>query len=95
MGSQEDGHHRLRHVGLASLGDRGPSRCRIFTPAQRGARRLGLAGILTLIALKKARTLGKNLAVLHSTPMAENLYRSLGFETMAEFRLFASKEVHI
>ena len=59
------------------------------------ARRLGLAGILTLIALKKARTLGKNLAVLHSTPMAVNLYRSLGFETIAEFRLFASKEVHI
>jgi GNAT superfamily N-acetyltransferase len=59
------------------------------------ARRLGLAGILTLKALKKARTLGKNLALLHSTPMAESLYRSLGFETIAEFRLFALEEVHI
>ena len=59
------------------------------------ARRLGLAGILTLIALKKARTFGKNLTVLHSTPMAESLYRSLGFETIAEFRLFASEEVHV
>lgn len=59
------------------------------------ARRLGLASILTLTALKTARTLGKNLAVLHSTPMAESLYRSLGFDTIAEFRLFASEKVHI
>jgi len=27
--------------------------------------------------------------------MAESLYRSLGFEPVAEFRLFASKEVHV
>ena len=59
------------------------------------ARRLGLAGILTLKALKKARKFGKDLAVLHSTPMAESLYQSLGFETIAEFRLFASEDVHI
>lgn len=59
------------------------------------ARRLGLASILTLTALKTARMLGKNFAVLHSTPMAENLCRSLGFETIVEFRLFASEEVHI
>lgn len=59
------------------------------------ARRLGLAGILTLTALKKAQKLGKTLAVLHSTPMAESLYQSFGFETIAEFRLFASEEVHI
>ena len=68
----------------------------IYAVATRpGARRLGLAGILTLKALTKARTLGKDLAVLHSTPMAESLYQSLGFETIAEFRLFASEEVHI
>ena len=59
------------------------------------ARRLGLASILTLTALKKAQTLGKNLVVLHSTPMAESLYQSLGFETIVQFRLFASEEVHI
>jgi GNAT superfamily N-acetyltransferase len=59
------------------------------------ARRLGLARFVSLTALKTARTLGKDLAVLHSTPMAERLYRSLGFETIAEFRLFASEEVHI
>jgi predicted GNAT family acetyltransferase len=59
------------------------------------ARRLGLASILTLTALKKAQTLGKDIAVLHSTPMAESVYQSLGFKTVAEFRLFASEEVHI
>jgi ribosomal protein S18 acetylase RimI-like enzyme len=59
------------------------------------ARRLGLASILSLTALKTAQTLGRDLAVLHSTPMAEPLYRSLGFETIAEFGLFASDEVHI
>jgi ribosomal protein S18 acetylase RimI-like enzyme len=59
------------------------------------ARRRGLAGTLTLTALHEARSLGHRLAVLHSTPMAESLYRSLGFETVAEFRLFASEEVHV
>ncbi|MGD9091930.1 MAG: GNAT family N-acetyltransferase [Anaerolineales bacterium] len=59
------------------------------------ARRMGLASILTLTALKAARELDKSLAVLHSTPMAESLYRSLGFETIAHFRLFASVERHI
>jgi GNAT superfamily N-acetyltransferase len=58
-------------------------------------RRLGLASILSLTALKSAETLGRDLAVLHSTPMAEPLYRSLGFETIADFRLFTSDEVHI
>ena len=59
------------------------------------ARRLGLASALTLIALREARSLGYRLAVLHSSPMAESLYRSLGFDTIAEFRLFASEEVHV
>lgn len=59
------------------------------------ARRLGLARNLTLTALGKAQKLGQNLAVLHSTPMAEKLYQSLGFETIAKFRLFASGELHI
>jgi ribosomal protein S18 acetylase RimI-like enzyme len=59
------------------------------------ARRLGLACALTLTALYEARSVGYRLAVLHSTPMAESLYQSLGFETIAEFRLFASEEVHI
>ena len=59
------------------------------------ARRLGLARILTLTALQYARQAGYGLAVLHSTPMAEGLYKSIGFATHAEFRLFATTEVHI
>jgi GNAT superfamily N-acetyltransferase len=59
------------------------------------ARRRGLASVLTLVALQDARRRGHNLAVLHSSPMAESLYRSLGFETVAYLRLFASGEVHL
>jgi ribosomal protein S18 acetylase RimI-like enzyme len=59
------------------------------------ARRLGLARILTLAALEFAQTRGYELSVLISTPMAEGLYRSLGFEAVAEFRVFASVEAHI
>jgi predicted acetyltransferase len=59
------------------------------------ARRMGLARLLTLTALHKARDLGNQLAVLHSTPMAESLYHSLGFETIANFELFASDEVYV
>jgi ribosomal protein S18 acetylase RimI-like enzyme len=59
------------------------------------ARRLGLARALTLAALHEARLQGYQVAVLHSTPMAERLYQSIGFATIAEFRLFASEEVYI
>ena len=59
------------------------------------ARRLGLARLLTLTALYEARSKGYTLAVLHSSPMAESLYQSLGFETIEEFHLFASQEVHV
>jgi ribosomal protein S18 acetylase RimI-like enzyme len=65
----------------------------VFTKPE--ARRLGLARMLTLAALEFARMRGYKLAVLISTPMAEGLYRSLGFETVTEFRLFASVEAHI
>jgi GNAT superfamily N-acetyltransferase len=59
------------------------------------ARRLGLAHFLTLAVLEFARTRGYKLAMLISTPMAEGLYRSLGFEAVADFRIFASGETHI
>jgi ribosomal protein S18 acetylase RimI-like enzyme len=59
------------------------------------ARGLGLARALTLTALHEARSSGYGLAVLHSTPMAENLYKCIGFASIAEFRLFASEEVHV
>jgi ribosomal protein S18 acetylase RimI-like enzyme len=53
------------------------------------ARGLGLARILTLHALHAARDLGVRTAVLHSTPIAIELYRSIGFEHVADFRLYA------
>jgi ribosomal protein S18 acetylase RimI-like enzyme len=59
------------------------------------ARGLGLARVLTLTALHGARSSGYELAVLHSTPMAVNLYKSIGFAGIAEFRLFASEEVRV
>jgi GNAT superfamily N-acetyltransferase len=59
------------------------------------ARRQGLARLLTLVILEEARRLGQQLAVLHSSPTAESLYQSLGFETVAKFRLFAFGEAHI
>lgn len=57
--------------------------------------RRGLARILTLTALHEAHNSGYHLTVLHSTPMAESLYKSLGFATIAEFHLFGSQEVHV
>ncbi len=59
------------------------------------ARRLGLARILTLTALHMAWDSGYRLAVLHSTPVAQTLYQSLGFSTLAEFRLYASEDVQV
>lgn len=59
------------------------------------ARGQGLARALTLTALHEARSSGFSLAVLHATPMAVNLYRSIGFEPIADFRLFASEEAYV
>ena len=59
------------------------------------ARRMGLARILTLHALHELRKEGYEIAVLHSTPMAESLYASMGFEKLADFYLYASMKIHI
>ncbi len=59
------------------------------------ARGLGLASFLTNTALHYARDAGYHLAVLHSTPMAQHLYRSMGFDSIAEFRLFSSSDVYV
>lgn len=53
------------------------------------ARGLGLARALTLRALHQARREGYDLAVLHSTPMAQSLYEKIGFRTYRSFRIFA------
>jgi GNAT superfamily N-acetyltransferase len=59
------------------------------------ARGQGLAGTVTLEALRAAHENGYQLAVLHSTPMAANLYTRLGFRHVAPFRIFASEMVHL
>ncbi|MEJ2511796.1 MAG: GNAT family N-acetyltransferase [Anaerolineales bacterium] len=59
------------------------------------ARRMGLARLLTLHALHEMRKEGYEIAVLHSTPMAETLYASMGFEKQVDFYLFASTNTHI
>lgn len=53
------------------------------------ARGRGLARELTLRAFAAARHEGREIGVLHATPMAMNLYRSLGFTSVADFRLMA------
>lgn len=53
------------------------------------ARGLGLARLLTLVALDAARHDGADRAVLHSTPAAVSLYRGLGFTATADFQLYA------
>jgi len=53
------------------------------------ARRLGLARHLTTRALAAAHAAGASTAVLHSSPMAVDLYRSVGFQPVADFQRFA------
>jgi ribosomal protein S18 acetylase RimI-like enzyme len=57
------------------------------------ARRLGLARHLTARALAAARAAGARLAVLHSSPMAVDLYRGLGFRPATAFELFAPPDM--
>ncbi|HYN88354.1 MAG TPA: GNAT family N-acetyltransferase [Ardenticatenaceae bacterium] len=59
------------------------------------ARGLGLASVLMVEALKAAKAKGQELAVLHSSPLAENLYKRLGFVTVTHLRLFASEPTYI
>jgi len=59
------------------------------------ARGQGLAGTVTLEALRAARENGYQLAVLHSTPMAQGLYTKLGFRHVAPFKIFASEAIRL
>jgi GNAT superfamily N-acetyltransferase len=52
------------------------------------ARGLGLARLLTIHALEAARAAGTQIGVLHSTPMAVSLYEAIGFERVADFRIY-------
>jgi GNAT superfamily N-acetyltransferase len=53
------------------------------------ARGLGIASILMVTAMQAAQELGHSLAVLDSSPLAENLYKRLGFTTVAPLRLYS------
>lgn len=59
------------------------------------ARGLGLATILMIEAMKTARADGYKLAVLDSSPPAEDLYKRLGFITVTSIPLFASEQAYL
>ena len=52
------------------------------------ARGHGLATAMAFTALNEARQRGHFTAVLHSTPLAVNVYRQLGFQPLADLRLY-------
>ena len=80
------------HVGGGVLGVYGVA----TRPEARG---LGLARWLTLHALRAGRgaaPAGIDTAILHSTPMAISLYEGMGFEQVADFRLWSTPDtVHL
>lgn len=59
------------------------------------ARGLGIASILMNVAMKSAREMGHTLVVLDSSPLAENLYKRLGFITVAPMRLYSPIQAYI
>jgi N-acetylglutamate synthase-like GNAT family acetyltransferase len=72
------------HLGAGVAGIHGVA----VKPEARGA---GLGRALTLMPLAAARDLGFEIAVLGSSPMAERLYASIGFDKVGELQLFAPK----
>jgi GNAT superfamily N-acetyltransferase len=59
------------------------------------ARGLGIASILMNVAMKAAKDIGYDLVVLDSSPLAEKLYRRLGFITGAPIRLFSQQAAYL
>jgi GNAT superfamily N-acetyltransferase len=53
------------------------------------ARGLGIASLLMNVAMQAAKEMGYQLAVLDSSPLAEKLYKRLGFVTVAPLRLYS------
>ena len=53
------------------------------------ARGLGIASLLMNVAMQAAKDMGYQLAVLDSSPLAEKLYKRLGFVTVAPLRLYS------
>ena len=54
------------------------------------ARGKGIARVLTLEALHAGKEAGFQLAMLHSSQMARNLYEKIGFRQVSEFKVFVS-----
>ncbi|MEE9376736.1 MAG: GNAT family N-acetyltransferase, partial [Candidatus Lokiarchaeia archaeon] len=59
------------------------------------ARGQGLASVLMVETMKAARQAGQKLVVLHSSPLAENLYKRLGFVTVTQFHHYASEATYL
>ncbi|GAG99826.1 unnamed protein product, partial [marine sediment metagenome] len=55
----------------------------------------GLASVLMVETMKAARQAGQKLVLLHSSPLAENLYKRLGFFTVTQFHLYASEATYL
>lgn len=76
-------------VGTAALLDRhGVGGIYVVTVAE-GFRRRGIGAAMTLAAVQEARRRGLPAVTLQATPDGEPLYRRLGFEVVATYRLVA------
>jgi ribosomal protein S18 acetylase RimI-like enzyme len=53
------------------------------------ARKRGIGSAVTWAPLRMAKEIGYTIAVLHASPMAVNMYRSLGFQEYCQMGLFA------
>ena len=71
-----------------------PARAGIYgvavLPSARGH---GIATALTSTALRRAKSLGVNRVVLHSSAMAKALYRRMGFTERCEIDVFATEPI--
>lgn len=64
----------------------------VTKPEERGQ---GLARVLMVETMKAAKKAGQKIVVLHSSPLAENLYKQLGFVTVTQFHLYASEATYL
>lgn len=86
----KDGVALAKMVTHEERGELGPRSVGLYGAATREeARGKGLASLLVIHALQAARARGHKLAVLHSTPMAQECYRRVGFQDVGTFHLFA------
>ena len=73
-------------TSLLKAGDLGGVYHVVTLPPFRGR---GIGAAMTLAAMRAARAAGAKKAVLQSSEMGENVYRSVGFECVCPLRLFA------